>query len=59
MRFWMLVRAESIETGYVDRAAYVTPDADRGPIVTGSDDYPLNVRRLQLTRTVLLRNPAP
>ena len=59
VRFWMLVRGETIETGYVDRGAYATPDADRGVILTGSDDYPANVRRLQLTRTVLVRKSAP
>lgn len=65
VRLWMLVRAEIEEFGYGDLGPYATPDLALGlpdfPIVPGGAPgpatlYPDGFRRLQVTKTIFLRN---
>ena len=56
MRLWMLMRTELAETGYTDVGPYVTPDVDVPPIVPGGAQFPNTVRRIQVSKTVFLRN---
>ncbi|MGI9290567.1 MAG: hypothetical protein ACR2QG_04715, partial [Gammaproteobacteria bacterium] len=59
-RLWMLMRAESLETGYIDATSYVTPDPDVVVTpcwpVSGSCFYPNRNRRLVASKTLFLRN---
>lgn len=59
-RLWMLIRAEQIESGYVDNTpGYVTPDPDIVIIPCapgGGCLYPNQNRRLTISKTIFLRN---
>lgn len=56
VRLWILMRTEQIEVGQADQAVYLPPDGDLAPINPGGVNYPLNVRRQQITKTIHLRN---
>jgi len=56
VRLWLLMRVEQIEAGWVDQAVYTPLDGDLAPIVPGGANYPANVRRQQITKTINLRN---
>jgi type IV pilus assembly protein PilW len=56
VRLWLLMRVEQIEAGWVDQAIYTPLDGDLLPIVPGGANYPVNVRRQQITKTINLRN---
>jgi len=66
VRLWMLVRAEIEEFGYGDPGPYTTPDLGLAlladfPIIPGGAPgpatlYPDGFRRLQVTKTIFLRN---
>ena len=56
VRLWMLMRSYVPEVSYTDVGPYTPPDADLGPINPGAANYPANVRRQQITKTILLRN---
>lgn len=57
VRLWLLVRSEeSPGAGYSDPRNYASPDADGAVIVAGEGPYPAGFQRLEVTKTVLLRN---
>ena len=56
VRLWLLMRVDQIEAGWVDQAVYTPLDGDLLPIVPGGANYPVNVRRQQITKTINLRN---
>lgn len=57
VRLWMLVRSEeSPGQGFHDTRQYQPPDADADAIVPGDAQYPDGFQRLELTKTVYLRN---
>lgn len=56
LRLWMLMRSPEQETGFVDNLVYTPPDNDLVPIVPGGAANPAGNRRLQVSKTVLLRN---
>ncbi len=61
VRLWLLMRSDQLEAGYVDVGPYVTPDVDVLPIVPAGNapavgNYPQAYRRLQVSKTILLRN---
>lgn len=56
VRIWMLVATPADDRAWVDERSYVTPDADLGPLVAGSTDYPATYRRLQISKTIFLNN---
>lgn len=57
VRLWMLVRAEeSPGPGFRDSREYQPPDEDADPIVPGDELYPAVFPRLEMTKTILLRN---
>jgi len=57
VRLWMLMRADSLENGFIDNAQYVTPDPDIqiNPCAAPCA-YPNNFRHLAVSKTVFLRN---
>jgi prepilin-type N-terminal cleavage/methylation domain-containing protein len=60
VRIWMLVRSEeSPGRAFRDDRQYVPPDADAVPIVPAGPLYPPEFQRLEVTKTVFLRNQAP
>jgi len=56
VRLWLLVGTPADDPAWVDQRAYATPDADRGDIEAGSDGYPANFRRLEISKTIYLNN---
>jgi len=56
VRLWMLARSQIAENGFTDPGPYNTPDADFPLINTGAAQFPSQNRRLQITKTVFLRN---
>lgn len=56
VRLWMLIATPADDRAWRDEAVYDTPDGDLGPIVPGGADYPADARRLQVSKTILLRN---
>ncbi|MEO7385536.1 MAG: PilW family protein [Gammaproteobacteria bacterium] len=56
VRLWLLVATPADDPAWVDERRYATPDADLGDIVAGSDGYPSNFRRLQISKTIFLNN---
>jgi type IV pilus assembly protein PilW len=61
IRLWMLMRSNQYENGYVDAGPYVRPDANLPAIVPAgrlpvAGNYPQPYRRLQISKTVFLRN---
>ncbi len=61
VRLWLLMRSNQYEAGYVDLGPYITPDANVPPIVPAGNapavgNYPQPYRRLQVSKTILLRN---
>lgn len=57
VRLWMLVRAEeSPDPAFRDAREYRRPDADGEVIRPGGDPYPDRFPRIQVTKTVYLRN---
>jgi len=56
VRLWILARAPIPELGFTDPGPYVTPDADFPVINTGGAAFPAANRRVQMTKTVFLRN---
>ncbi len=59
IRIWMLVRSEeSPGPGFRDVRVYQPLDADNDPIVPAGPLYPPQFQRLEVTKTVFLRNQA-
>lgn len=59
VRIWMLIREETAaDRSFVDTRTYVPPDANLPPITPGSALYPAGFRRIEMTRTIALRNPS-
>lgn len=57
VRLWMLVRSdESPAAGFVDDRQYQPLDADAEAITPGGELYPERFQRLEITKTVFLRN---
>jgi type IV pilus assembly protein PilW len=57
LRIWMLVRSEeSPGTAFVDDRQYQPLDEDADPIVPGDELYPAEFQRLEVTKTIFLRN---
>lgn len=57
VRLWMLVRSEeSPDPAFRDVREYRPLDADAGAITLGGALYPDNFQRIQVTKTVFLRN---
>ncbi len=57
VRLWMLVRSEeSPGPAFTDTRSYQPLDADAAAITPGSADYPARFQRMEVTKTVLLRN---
>lgn len=57
VRIWMLVRSEEApDQSFQDTRTYQPPDADADPITPGDASYPDRFQRLEVTRTVYLRN---
>ena len=56
IRLWMLVSTPADDQGWNDVSSYPTPDADLGDLVAGTDDYPANARRMQISKTIYLNN---
>lgn len=57
VRLWMLVRAEeSPDPAFRDAREYRPPDADDPVITPGDELYPAAFPRIQVTKTVYLRN---
>jgi type IV pilus assembly protein PilW len=57
VRVWMLIREEAIsDRSFVDSRTYTPPDADLPPITPGSALYPAAFRRIEMSRTIYLRN---
>ncbi len=59
VRIWLLVRSEeSPGPAFVDNREYTPPDEDAEPFVPGGPSYPPQFQRLEVTKTVYLRNRA-
>lgn len=59
VRLWLLVRSEeSPSPAFRDEHEYLPLDADEAPIVPGSALYPAQFQRLEVTKTIFLRNEA-
>jgi type IV pilus assembly protein PilW len=61
IRLWMLMRSNQHENGYMDVGPYIRPDANLAAIVPAgrlpaAGNYPQPYRRLQVSKTVFLRN---
>jgi hypothetical protein len=56
VRLWLLMRTDQIEAGFADQAVYTPLDGDLAVINPGNANYPANVRRQQITKTIHLRN---
>jgi type IV pilus assembly protein PilW len=61
IRLWMLMRSNQQENGYLDAGPYIRPDANLAPIVPAgrlavAGNYPQPYRRLQISKTIFLRN---
>lgn len=61
VRLWMLMRSNQHENGYIDVGPYVRPDANLPAIVPAgrlpaAGNYPQPYRRLQVSKTIFLRN---
>ncbi len=57
VRLWLLLRSEdSPGQGYLDQREYQPLDAGIGPVTPGDDLYPAQFQRLEVTKTVQLRN---
>ena len=57
VRIWMLVRSEeSPGAQFRDQREYQPPDADVAAIAPGDELYPAEFQRLEITKTVRLRN---
>jgi type IV pilus assembly protein PilW len=58
VRIWMLIREETQgDRSFVDDRTYAPPDADLPVIAPGSALYPAGFRRIEMSRTIYLRNP--
>ena len=55
VRVWMLIATPADDRAWRDETIYDIPDADLAPMVPGGD-YPADARRLQISKTILLRN---
>lgn len=57
VRLWLLIRAEETpDSGYRDAREYTPPDGDADVIVPGGELYPDGFPRVQVTKTIYLRN---
>lgn len=56
IRLWMLVGTPADDQGWKDTSRYPTPDADLGDLIAGSDGYPADFRRTQISKTIYLNN---
>jgi type IV pilus assembly protein PilW len=57
VRIWMLVRSEeSPGQAFEDQRQYQPLDLELAPITPGTDEYPANFPRIEVTKTVFLRN---
>lgn len=57
VRLWMLIRSEEApDASFQDTRIYQPPDADADPITPGDASYPDRFQRLEVTRTIYLRN---
>jgi len=57
VRLWMLVRAEEpMGPGFSDGRSYQPLDHGAAPISPGDDGYPAGFERIEVSKTVLLRN---
>lgn len=57
VRIWLLVRSdEAPSAGFRDSRQYPTPDRDAPAITPGDVFYPASFQRLEVTKTVQLRN---
>lgn len=60
VRLWMLVRSEETPgAGFRDEREYQPLDLEAAPITPGDDLYPAQFQRMEITKTVLLRNQGP
>lgn len=60
VRLWLLLRSEeSPGAGFADPRQYPPPDADADAIVPGNEGYPAGFQRLEVTKTIVLRNQVP
>ena len=57
LRLWLLVRADAVpDPGFADDREYQPIDADAGPITPADPLYPPQYPRVQVSKTVYLRN---
>ncbi len=57
VRLWLLLRSEeSPGVGFADPRQYQPPDADAPAIEPGDDGYPAGFQRLEVSKTIVLRN---
>lgn len=57
VRIWMLVRSEeSPGPAFTDTRSYQPPDLNAAAITPGDADYPARFQRIEVTKTILLRN---
>jgi type IV pilus assembly protein PilW len=57
VRLWLLVRADEIpDPGFTDDRQYQPPDGDQGAVTPAAPLYPPEFPRLQVSKTVYLRN---
>jgi len=57
VRLWLLMRADALENGFVDRPTYTSPDPVINTCAPGPGcNYPNNFRRMAVSKTIFLRN---
>jgi type IV pilus assembly protein PilW len=56
VRLWMLVAVPADDPAFSDSRSWQPADADLAPITPGTASYPANFRRMEVAKTIYLRN---